>query len=97
MLPIRGTEQLIHLKEQTGGCLGSQWDPMVLAVDPSERDFQVEGLTPADDMPPERFVGRREFLANLNRRGERAPIEKGFLDGDGLTQRQQKWIPRACA
>jgi hypothetical protein len=71
MLPARVKGQMTHLKGQTGGWLGSQSDPMVLAADPNDRDFQVEGLTPADDMPPDRLAGRRDLLASLNGRPER--------------------------
>ena len=71
MLPARVKGQMTHLKGQTGGWLGTQSDPMVLAQDPNDRNFQVDGLTPTDDMPPDRLAQRRDLLASLNRRPER--------------------------
>ena len=71
MLPARVKGQMTHLKGQTGGWLGSQADPMKACKIPNDRDFQVDGSTPADDMPPDRLAGRRELLADLNRRAER--------------------------
>jgi uncharacterized protein (DUF1501 family) len=69
MLPARVKGQNTNLKGQTGGWLGSQADPMVLAQDPNDRNFQVEGLTLADDVPPDRLAARRALLAALNRNG----------------------------
>ena len=66
MMPARIKGQQTHLKGQTAGWLGRQFDPMVLAQDPNAADFRVEGLTPADDMPPGRLAGRSELLARLN-------------------------------
>ncbi len=77
MLPVRVKGQNTHLKGQTGGWLGSQSDPMVLAQDPNDRHFQVEGLTPAHDMPSDRLARRRELLATLNRRRD-AALGAGF-------------------
>ena len=69
MLPARVKGQNTNLKGQTGGWLGSQADPMVLAQDPNDPLFQVEGLTLGDDMPADRLAARRALLANLNQSG----------------------------
>ncbi len=69
MLPARVYGQNSNLKGQTGGWLGTAWDPMVITQDPNERTFQVEGMKPAVGVPLERLDGRRELLATLDRRG----------------------------
>jgi hypothetical protein len=68
MLPARVLGQQNHLKGQTGGWLGSQWDPMVITQDPNNRNFQVDGMKPLDGMPPERMAARRDLLAALDGR-----------------------------
>jgi len=68
MLPARILGQQNHLKGQTGGWLGSQWDPMILAQDPNTPNFQVAGMKPIEEMPPERLAGRQDLLAALDRR-----------------------------
>src|SRR5438093_13783268 len=40
---------------QTGGFLGSQWDPDRFIGDPASSDYAVEGLTLPVDLPPERL------------------------------------------
>ena len=53
MLPARVKGQHTNLKGQTGGWLGTQWDPMVIAQDPNDSQFQVDGMKPEDGMLPE--------------------------------------------
>jgi hypothetical protein len=69
MLPARVKGQNIHLKGQTGGWLGARWDPMVIAQDPNDPSFRIDGLAPLEDAPPERLTQRGELLAALERRG----------------------------
>ena len=70
MLPARVKGQNTNLKGQTGGWLGTQWDPMVIAQDPNDSHFQVEGMKPEDGMLPERLAGRRDLLAALDQRSD---------------------------
>jgi hypothetical protein len=65
MLPARLKGQNTNLKGQTGGWLGSPYDPMVVAQDPNAADFKVEGLAPRDDLSRERLDARRELLHAL--------------------------------
>lgn len=52
---------------QFGGCLGSRFDPLVLNSDPNAADFRVPNLGLAEGMTSERFAGRRELLASLEK------------------------------
>jgi hypothetical protein len=61
---------------QTAGFLGRRWDPERMIGDPSEPDYQVEGLTLPGDVPPLRLRSRRtlleqveEHLAGVERKG----------------------------
>jgi Protein of unknown function (DUF1501) len=67
MLPARVKGQNTNLKGQTGGWLGTPWDPMVIAQDPNDPHFQIEGMTLPNDLPPERLMERRRLLAALDR------------------------------
>lgn len=53
---------------QTGGFLGSIWDPECFVGDPAGGDFRVEGLSLPVDLPPERMHDRAALLAQINRR-----------------------------
>lgn len=50
---------------QTGGILGRQWDPNVFVGDPSQPDYQVEGLR-LTDLPPMRLRNRESLLTQLD-------------------------------
>jgi Protein of unknown function (DUF1501) len=53
---------------QTGGFLGSFWDPDRFIGDPARADYAVEGLSLPVDLPPERLGDRTALLARLNSR-----------------------------
>jgi hypothetical protein len=50
---------------QFGGCLGAQYDPLVLNADPNAPNFRVPNLAPAADLPPARLERRRGLLGRL--------------------------------
>jgi hypothetical protein len=51
---------------QYGGCLGAEFDPLVLNANPNATRFEVPGLGLADGLTPERIRGRRELQAELD-------------------------------
>ncbi len=51
---------------QTGGCLGSRYDPYVLDADPNAPNFKVAGMSLEADMPAPRFRERLGLLKNLS-------------------------------
>ena len=51
---------------QFGGCLGAQYDPLVLNADPNAPNFRVPNLAPAADVSPVRLQGRRALLSRLD-------------------------------
>ncbi|WP_010583939.1 DUF1501 domain-containing protein [Schlesneria paludicola] len=53
---------------QTGGFLGSMWDPERFVGDPASDQYRVEGLSLPVDLPPPRMTSRAELLGQLNRR-----------------------------
>jgi len=52
---------------QTAGFLGGAWEPNRLVCDPSDPNFQVEGLTLPADLPPLRLSARQNLLSQVNR------------------------------
>lgn len=64
---------------QFGGCLGAQYDPLVLHADPNAPNFRVPNLALADDTPIARVDGRRALLSRMTA-GPRAaePIFQTF-------------------
>ena len=52
---------------QTAGFLGAAWEPNRLVCDPSDPNFQVEGLTLPPDLPPLRLSARQDLLSQVNR------------------------------
>ena len=50
---------------QTAGFLGKRWDPERMIGDPSTSDYQIEGLTLPEDVPPLRLRARRSLLAQV--------------------------------
>ncbi|MBL8792839.1 MAG: DUF1501 domain-containing protein, partial [Planctomycetia bacterium] len=67
MMPARMNDQGSVHRGQTGGWLGSPYDPMLIAQDPNASVFKVQGMAPADGMPPDRMAGRQQLLAVLDR------------------------------
>jgi hypothetical protein len=53
---------------QSAGFLGTAYNPFVTG-DPSPRDYQVPGMTPAKEVPTQRLHGRRDLLRELDRTG----------------------------
>jgi uncharacterized protein (DUF1501 family) len=68
MMPARLQDQGANFRGQTGGWLGSPYDPMLIAQDPNASAFKVQGMAPADGMPPDRMAGRQQLLAALDRK-----------------------------
>jgi hypothetical protein len=51
---------------QTGGRMGELSNPLLVAGDPSDPAFRVQGLEPAPDVSSERLRARRALLAELS-------------------------------
>jgi hypothetical protein len=72
---------------QTGGLMGSRWDPWIIDKDPSQPGFRVPDLQPSPGLTADRLDHRRALLAQ---------IETGRRDLDNaaevrqLTESQQK-------
>ncbi|MFT5469893.1 MAG: hypothetical protein ACI8UO_005016 [Verrucomicrobiales bacterium] len=58
---------------QFGGCLGVQFDPFVLGVDPNADDFSVESLALNKDVSHGRFDQRLGLLEQLSGKGSSMP------------------------
>lgn len=56
---------------QTGGFMGSQWDPDRFVGDPSQPGYEVDGLRLAD-VPPVRLKRRQRLLGEVERQFEAA-------------------------
>lgn len=52
---------------QTGGFLGSMWDPERFVGDPAENNYRIEGLTLPVDLSVQRITNRSELLSELSR------------------------------
>lgn len=50
---------------QAGGLMGAQWDPERFVGDPSQPDYQIEGLVPRG-IPPMRLQSRRGLLTQFD-------------------------------
>jgi hypothetical protein len=53
---------------QTGGFLGSFWDPERFVGDPASEDYRIEGLNLPIDLPSHRMQDRAALLGRLNAR-----------------------------
>lgn len=51
---------------QSGGFMGSEWDPDRFVGDPSQPDYQVDGLSMAEQLPAE-LLARQKLLAKVER------------------------------
>ena len=68
---------------QTGGFLGAQWDPDRFIGDPSDPNYQVEGLGLQSDMSPLRLENRVSLFEQVGRHldeAERASAIRNFDD-----------------
>jgi hypothetical protein len=64
---------------QYGGCLGAQFDPLVVNSDPNSRNFKVTGIGLSEGLTTERVAERRELLHQLEpNRGEDVNRSKAF-------------------
>ncbi len=53
---------------QTGGFLGSTWDPERFVGDPASAEYQIQGLSLPVDVSPQRMQDRARLLGSLNQR-----------------------------
>jgi hypothetical protein len=60
------------LAGQNAGFLGRRCDPFRVAEDPSQPDFRIEFLEPAEEVTPARLEGRQGLLRALDERARRA-------------------------
>ena len=61
---------------QTGGIMGSRFDPWVIDKDPSQPGFRVPDLQPSPGMTADRLANRRSLLAHVDR--QRQDLEGVF-------------------
>ncbi len=67
MLPARVFDQGTHCQGQTGGWLGSAYDPLLILQDPAEPAFRVDAFESQADITAERLAERRLLLQALGR------------------------------
>jgi hypothetical protein len=65
MMPARMVD-FVALRGQTGGWLGSNYDPLLINQDPNAAGFRVGGFELQDDVPPQRLTLRRQLGATLD-------------------------------
>src|SRR6185436_16657372 len=68
---------------QTGGFLGAQWDPDRFIGDPSDENYQVEGLGLQPGMSPLRLENRLSLFEQVGRHldeAERTEAVRNFDD-----------------
>jgi len=56
---------------QTGGFLGMGWDPARVICDPSDPNFQIEGLALPAEIPALRFSARQSLLSQVEQHFDR--------------------------
>ncbi len=56
---------------QTAGFLGMGWDPARIICDPSDPNFQIEGLSLPSEIPAMRFSARQSLLSQVERHFDR--------------------------
>ena len=57
--------QARRIAGQTGGRMGERYNAFLVQGDLGRADFELEGLRPPADVPPDRLRGRRELLGRL--------------------------------
>ncbi|MSR57593.1 MAG: DUF1501 domain-containing protein [Planctomycetaceae bacterium] len=65
---------------QTAGFLGVGWDPQRVICDPSDPNFQIEGLTLPAEIPALRLASRQSLLSQVERHFE--AVERGPTVGE---------------
>jgi hypothetical protein len=63
-VPHRAFDQVYTCPGQTGGMLGSKYDPLIVQRDPSQPDFQVDELSLRVDA--QRLFDRRQLLTSID-------------------------------
>jgi hypothetical protein len=71
---------------QTGGFLGSMWDPERFIGDPASADYRVEGLSLPLDLPAGRMSDRSALLGQLNQRLREADSLRSLGGWDKVSQ-----------
>lgn len=75
-LPHYAFDQIYRCPGQTGGLLGSAYDPLVVTRDPSEPDFRVPEFDLA--VTSDQFADRRRLLSLLDRQADQAERSASF-------------------
>ena len=70
---------------QTGGFLGSMWDPERFVGDPAADNYRIEGLTLPIELTPQRISNRTELLNQLNRHVRAAEQQSTLGNWDKLS------------
>ena len=71
---------------QTGGFLGSMWDPERFVGDPAENNYRIEGLTLPVDLSVQRIANRSDLLSELNRHQRAADLQTGRAGWDQFSR-----------
>ncbi|MGE5192758.1 MAG: DUF1501 domain-containing protein [Deltaproteobacteria bacterium] len=71
---------------QTAGFLGFGWDPQRVICDPSNPNFQIEGLTLPPEIPPLRLSSRHSLLEQVDHHFDRFERGATVRDFDRQTQ-----------
>lgn len=77
MLPARLQDQGSFFRGQTGGWLGSNFDPLLIAQDPNSPSFRLDAFEQQLGLSRERLERRRTLLERLDTsplRGDSAPL-----------------------
>ena len=91
-LAIPGWKQGSYGDYLKGAFLGSTYDPMVLAADPSQEKFQVEDLSLPKSLTFERLQHRRSFLSIVDDRYRQRMEAAERAKMDGFTEQALKMI-----
>jgi hypothetical protein len=86
MMPARLHDQGSAFRGQTGGLLGSAFDPLLIAQDPSSSNFRVDAFDQQKEVPLDRLGRRRDLLKRL---------DQGDLRGEPGTQSMTEFQEKA--
>jgi hypothetical protein len=67
MMPARLSDQGTNCQGQTGGWLGSAFDPLTILQDPAEPGFRIDALEAQQNISGDRLTQRRDLLQTLDR------------------------------
>jgi hypothetical protein len=79
---------------QTGGIMGSRFDPWIITSDPSKPDFRVPDLQPSPAMTVDRMAGREALLRSVD--GHRRDLS-GMFEVRQLSETQTKALDTLTA